>query len=61
MIHNNGAKEGKESFLCSFIILRLYRLIESQAFRSLFRNLVLRMEGGPVYSLTIREKTLAPP
>lgn len=27
----------------------------SQAFRALLRNLVLRMEGGPVYSLTIRE------
>ena len=48
-------KEGEISFLCSRILFKLYALIEREVFRSQVRGLVLRMEGGPMYSLTIRE------
>lgn len=46
---------GKRSRLCSWAALRMYQIVESEAFRSLLRRLVLRFEGGPMYSLTVRE------
>lgn len=55
MRRNGGHKEGRESKFCSSILAPMYGCIESEALRSLLRRLVLRMEGGAVYSLTIRE------
>jgi virginiamycin A acetyltransferase len=48
-------REGKSSRFCSAVLLPLYGATKSKAFRSLLRRMVLRMEGGEVYSLTIRE------
>jgi virginiamycin A acetyltransferase len=47
-------KEGKKSMFSS-LILHLYGLTQSGYLRSLMRSLALRMEGGTVHSLTIRE------
>src|SRR5215510_12046093 len=47
-------KEGKVSF-CSPYLIRVYRLIRSEALLSRLRSWVVQMEGGPAYSLTIRE------
>src|SRR5688572_26235413 len=47
-------QEGERSWLCSHLFLPMYR-IKSEMLRSLLRKLVLRLEGGEVYSLSIRE------
>jgi virginiamycin A acetyltransferase len=47
-------REGRRSSL-SPLILRLYRLIKHEKTRLPLRKLVLKLEGGEYYSLTIRE------
>lgn len=54
MSSKNDTREGRVSSFCRYVVLRLYELTESQQLRSNLRRLVLRMEGGPAYSLTIR-------
>jgi virginiamycin A acetyltransferase len=51
---NDNSMGGKKSLFSSFI-LQFYQLTKSECLRSALRSLALRMEGGTVYSLTIRE------
>lgn len=53
MSHNSSVKEGKLWSMAPLMV-SLYRASSKPALRSLVRNLVLRAEGGPVYSQTIR-------
>jgi virginiamycin A acetyltransferase len=46
---------GGGSALCATFLLTLYRLARGDQSRSLLRRIVLRLERGPMYSLTIRE------
>jgi len=55
MIRNSDIREGNKSLFCSSFVIRLYRLSKRKWFRWLLRSLVLRMENGAAYSLTIRE------
>ena len=48
-------KEGKESFVCSRILLKLYQLQRNEGYRWPIRYLVLKLEGGEIYSVTIRK------
>jgi virginiamycin A acetyltransferase len=52
---NNSAEEGKRSGLCSPLVLQLYARLQGERPRSLLRRWVTNREGGPAYSLTIRE------
>ena len=52
---NTATREGRESLVCRSLLLPIYGSVSHPAIRSLLRRLVLRLEGGPVYSLTIRE------
>jgi len=54
MVNGNHAKEGKESFFCSRVLLKLYRLADKGAARSVLKKLILKMEGGEWYSVTVR-------
>lgn len=47
-------KQGKLSPFFSAIILRLYRLVKKESVRSRLRKWILKVEGGPAHSLTIR-------
>jgi acetyltransferase-like isoleucine patch superfamily enzyme len=47
--------EGREAAWFAGLAVRLYGMTTSRAVRSIVRRLVLRLEGGPVYSRTIRE------
>ena len=53
MSHNSSVKEGK-LWSMGPLMVSLYRSSSKPAVRSLVRKLVLRAEGGPVYSWTIR-------
>jgi len=55
MFRVNDIKEGRASRFCSSFLLPLYSLTRSRGTRSIIRRAVLRIEAGPVYSLTIRE------
>lgn len=46
--------EGRSTFFCSAILYRLYGWTEHQGIRTFLRRLVLRFEGGAMYSLTAR-------
>ena len=48
------SQEGRKSIFCSFILFRLYGMTQTNVLRSLLRRLVLRLEGGPMYSVTAR-------
>ena len=48
------SQEGRKSLFCSFILFRLYGMMRTNVLRSLLRRLVLRLEGGPVLSVTAR-------
>jgi len=50
----SDSKEGGKSF-CSSVALLAYRWIGSEAVRSRLRKLIARLEGGPAFSLTVRE------
>jgi virginiamycin A acetyltransferase len=54
MSHMTKTKEGRQSYFCSNILLPLYPHL-SKTIRHYLRKLVLKMEGGEFYSLTIRE------
>lgn len=54
MAASDDINEGKASVLCSSVLFHLYRATENQKFRTFLRRLILRLEGGPMYSLTIR-------
>jgi len=54
MASNEDIKEGRALFCASFV-LELYGLIRSEVVRSRLRRLVIKLEGGPAYSHTIRE------
>lgn len=47
--------EGKESFGVGPLVFALYGLIRWRRFRKLLRKLILRLEGGQIYSVTIRK------
>lgn len=49
-----GKPEGRQSKLCAAVGLRLYGVVKNDGFRSLLRRFILRFEGGPMYSLTVR-------
>jgi virginiamycin A acetyltransferase len=55
MLEKTSKKEGRKSILCTAIAAPLYRLIRHRGFRNLMRRLILKFEGGPMYSLTVRE------
>lgn len=55
MDRSNPNKEGNASLICSSVAIHLYRRFGSEAVRSRVRRLVIRMEGGPARSVTIRE------
>lgn len=46
--------EGRSSFLANTVLLPLYGLLANRRFRAPVRRLILKLEGGPVYSNTIR-------
>lgn len=52
---NNDDRAGRRSALCASILLPLYGLVTGRGVRALLRNLVLKLEKGPMLSLTIRE------
>ena len=47
-------REGRSIF-CASLVLRLYQLLASETIRRRLRKTVVRLEGGPANSLTIRE------
>ncbi len=47
--------EGKEAFLLGPLLFRFYGLIRWRRFRCLLRKIVLKLEGGDLYSVTIRK------
>lgn len=47
--------EGNRSFVAHRILLPLYRRAGSESIRALLRRRIMRLEGGPATSLTIRE------
>ena len=55
MTAKNGAGEGRSSRFCSTVLFSLYGRLKGKGSRLALRSLVLRKEGGPVYSLTIRK------
>ncbi len=53
MAHHGG--EGRVSRIFPHVVIGVYGLMRNGAVRSWLRRLVLRLEGGPMYSLTVRE------
>ena len=51
---SKNRKEGTEAWLIGKLLFKLYGLSNCGSFRSLIRNIVLRLEGGGHYSHTIR-------
>lgn len=49
-----STRGGRQSAFCRSLGSRLYGVSTSRAYRSGLRKLILRLEGGPMYSLTIR-------
>ena len=47
--------EGRVSWLCALLLPRLYALTRNRWLRLRIRRLALRLEGGAMYSLTVRE------
>jgi virginiamycin A acetyltransferase len=54
MIGHYDTNGGRTAFV-SPAVLELYDFFQSKQIRSLLRRLILRLEGGPMYSLTARE------
>jgi len=52
---NPNPDEGKVSFLCARFLLPFYRAYNHETFRAPLRRLVLKLEGGEMYSRTIRD------
>lgn len=50
---NDRSQEGKES-LCGPVLFRLYGLVHAGTLRQLIKSAVLRLEGGGLYSRTVR-------
>jgi virginiamycin A acetyltransferase len=48
-------REGRQHWLCAAVVPALYGAMRSPTIRSWIRRLTLRLEGGAMYSLTVRE------
>ncbi|MGE3309836.1 MAG: CatB-related O-acetyltransferase [Limisphaerales bacterium] len=55
MPESSSPREGRRSPVVSTLALTLYGLTRSRSLRDAIRRLTLRFEGGPMYSLTVRE------
>jgi virginiamycin A acetyltransferase len=47
--------EGQKHWACAAIVPSLYAATTNRRIRALLRRLTLRFEGGPMYSLTVRD------
>src|SRR5688572_9049500 len=55
MLSDCDLKHGRKSPLVAAIALRLYAMRSAERSRVVLRKWIVKLEGGPAYSLTIRE------
>ena len=55
MARDSRIPEGNSVYLCRCVLAGMYKHLRSETIQSRLRRLIMRMEGGPAYSLTIRE------